>query len=66
MQITINGTSRDVPDSITLESLLQTLQLNPKTTVVELNRDVVARDTYAEVTLSAGDTLELVRLVGGG
>jgi sulfur carrier protein len=66
MQITVNGKFKDVPDGITLESLLNELHLNPRTVVVELNREVVERDTYAEVRLSDGDRLELVRFVGGG
>ncbi len=66
MKITVNGTPRDVPDGITLESLLQELRLNPMTTVVERNREVVPAGTFAEVVLQDGDTLELVRFVGGG
>jgi len=34
--------------------------------VVELNRDILERDSYRDFTVSAGDTLELVHFVGGG
>ena len=66
MQITVNGTSRQAPEGQSLLALLQDLKLNPATTIVELNRRVIDRGTFSEITLSDGDRLELVRLVGGG
>jgi thiamine biosynthesis protein ThiS len=34
--------------------------------VVELNGDILPRGGYPDVTVSAGDVLELVHFVGGG
>jgi thiamine biosynthesis protein ThiS len=34
--------------------------------VVELNREILARDGYAGVKVSEGDAIELVHFVGGG
>ncbi|TKJ41258.1 thiamine biosynthesis protein ThiS [candidate division LCP-89 bacterium B3_LCP] len=66
MRITINGTSREVSEDVSLSSLLEELDLNANTTVVELNREVVKKSVYPEVKLADGDILELVRFVGGG
>jgi thiamine biosynthesis protein ThiS len=33
---------------------------------VELNRDIVPRDRWAETVLNEGDRLEIVHFVGGG
>ena len=33
---------------------------------VELNRDIVPRDRWAETELNEGDRLEIVHFVGGG
>lgn len=66
MRITVNGTSRDVSDDITLLSLLSEFNLDPNTLVVELNLEVLQKDSFADVSLSADDKLELVRFVGGG
>jgi thiamine biosynthesis protein ThiS len=33
---------------------------------VELNRDIVPRDRWAETVLHEGDRLEIVHFVGGG
>ncbi len=33
---------------------------------IELNRDIVPRDRWAETPLNDGDKLEMVHFVGGG
>lgn len=66
MRITVNGRPKDAPDDLSLLALIEELKLNPDTTIVELNRAVVEKKTYPAITLSPGDKLELVRIVGGG
>ncbi|MCX6641745.1 MAG: sulfur carrier protein ThiS [bacterium] len=66
MKITVNGTPKDVPEGLSLSALLAELELDPSTIVVERNRAAVSRSDFAEITLSDGDVLELVRFVGGG
>ena len=38
----------------------------PKRVAVELNENIVPRVKYSETFLEDGDTLEIVRFVGGG
>lgn len=66
MQIIVNGTPKQAPEHLTLAELLQELELNPETTIVELNRNIIQRKDYSETYLDEGDKLELVRVVGGG
>ncbi len=66
MRITVNGTDREVADGLTVEALLEQLGVNPATVVVERNRDILPRDQFGSAALAEGDSLELVRLVGGG
>ncbi len=66
MEIIVNGKPRDISESISLLTLLDELNLNPETTIVELNGEVFRKDTYIHETLNEGDRVELVRLVGGG
>jgi thiamine biosynthesis protein ThiS len=66
LAITVNGESRRVPAPATVADLLRHLQLDPRTVVVELNRQIVRRPQLAETELAAGDTVELVHFVGGG
>lgn len=66
MELTINGERRTVEDGATVLSLLGTLELEKNATVVERNGEIVDRAVYAETVLTDGDTLEVVRFVGGG
>ena len=45
---------------------MQTLSLNPRQVAVERNREIVPKSAYGEVTLSAGDQIEIVQFIGGG
>ncbi len=66
MQIICNGKEQEVAAGTTLLQLLQQLQLDPDTVVVECDKKIVSRDAYEGMMLSAGQNLELIRFVGGG
>lgn len=66
MRITVNGKNVECPDGSSLADLLQQLELDSRTVVVEHNRNIVAAADLAEVRPTEGDVVELVRLVGGG
>jgi thiamine biosynthesis protein ThiS len=66
MDIVVNGESRRVAEPSTLLDLLGALGLDPRTVVVELNREIVRRPRLADTPLAAGDAVELVHFVGGG
>jgi thiamine biosynthesis protein ThiS len=64
--VTVNGEPRRLMGPATLLDLLARLGLDPRTVVVELNREIVRRPRLGETTLADGDTIELVHFVGGG
>ena len=66
MRITLNGESRDIAGGMTVQKLLDSLSFSAEATVVERNMDILDRSVYATTPLSDGDTIELVRFVGGG
>ena len=66
LRVVVNGESRQVPGPATLADLLRLLDLDPRTVVVELNRQIVRRPSLEETALSEGDSIELVHFVGGG
>ncbi|MCL2117230.1 MAG: sulfur carrier protein ThiS [Planctomycetaceae bacterium] len=66
MQLTINGETRQYATPMTIAELLETMGLKGKFVAVERNREVVSYTKYNAVTLSDGDQLEIVTLVGGG
>jgi thiamine biosynthesis protein ThiS len=66
MQITVNGETRQLPESLTIEQLVGLLELKRERVAVELNRSIVSRREWGEVRLNTGDILEIVHFVGGG
>ena len=66
MKLKLNGEEREVADGISLNGLLESLQIRPGRVVVERNREIVARDSFSTTRLTEGDVLEIVHFVGGG
>jgi len=66
IDVVVNGEPRAVTPGQTLLELLATLGLDPRTVVVEHNRRIVRRPALGDVTVAAGDAIELVHFVGGG
>jgi thiamine biosynthesis protein ThiS len=64
--VTINGDDREIPGGLRVRGLLAHLGLQEGLVVVEWNREIVRRDRYDDVTVAAGDSIELVHFVGGG
>ena len=62
----INGDRREVPEGLTLATLLDHLGLDPRMVVVEQNRVIVRKQAIAEARVAAGDEIEIVHFVGGG
>ena len=66
MDVVINGERKQVTPGATLLELLTQLELDPRAVVVEHNRRIVRRAGLGDVTVAAGDAIELVHFVGGG
>nr|WP_156204765.1 sulfur carrier protein ThiS [Candidatus Syntrophocurvum alkaliphilum] len=62
----VNGKEMKFEKDITVNELLQKLDLNPDKVVVEVNLDIVSKDRYDEHILSDSDSVEIVAFVGGG
>ena len=66
MNVTINGSTRDVPDDLTIKDLVLHLGLGDGPVAVEINREIVPRAQHATHKVAGGDTIEIVHFVGGG
>ncbi len=66
MTLHINGEAREFADSLSLASLLKEMALKGDRVAIELNRNIVPRDQWAQTILHNGDELEIVHFVGGG
>jgi sulfur carrier protein len=69
MEIVLNGQPREVPldpQSATLQSLIDRLEMKADRIAVERNGEIVRRTEWPSTQLVAGDRLEIVHFVGGG
>ena len=66
MEIQVNGEKRQWDEPVTVVSLLETLGIRPVTVAVEKNLRIVPREEMAREMIHDGDTIEIIRMVGGG
>ena len=66
MQITLNGQKLSITENLSVASLVDQRELNPKQIAIEINCQIVPREEYDQVLLADGDSVELVTLAGGG
>ncbi len=66
IDVTINGTSRTVPEGSTIGDFLAGRGYRVTMIIVELNGEIVPRETCADIVMRSGDRIEMVHAVGGG
>lgn len=66
IEIMVNGEPKQVGAGASLDDLLRSLDLDPRMVVVEHNRTIIRRGSLSTVSLTEGDSVELVHFVGGG
>jgi thiamine biosynthesis protein ThiS len=62
----VNGKEVELEHATPLLVYLEKLGVNPRAIAVEHNGTIIDRAAYATVKLKQGDTVEIVRMVGGG
>ncbi|KAA1282630.1 MAG: sulfur carrier protein ThiS [SAR202 cluster bacterium] len=67
MFVNLNGKTHEIKLGLTLINLIEELGLaERKAIAIALNGEVLKREDYAGIVLSEGDSLEIVRAIGGG
>lgn len=66
IQIHVNGESRSVEGGASVAQLVAELGFEPRTLLIEYNREPLPRDRWEGTALAAGDSLELFRVSAGG
>lgn len=66
INLMVNGKTREVEEATNLETYLTAFGLDLQFVAVGYNGEVIKKESFAQVTLKNGDTLEIVRPVGGG
>jgi sulfur carrier protein len=66
MEIRVNGEPMTLESPCSVDELLDQLELSGGACAVEVNAEVIPKREHGTRTLSDGDTVEIVTLVGGG
>lgn len=66
MDLTVNGEPVQVAEVTTVGALLDHFHVSHQAVAVITNGTIVARDAFEHYTIQAGDSVEIIRFVGGG
>ncbi len=66
MRVTVNGDLRELPDGLTVGSLLALLGTPQSGIAVARNERVVRRSEYHQHPVADGDRIEIIKAVAGG
>jgi sulfur carrier protein len=66
MEIYINGEKKQVEEGLNVLGLLEKLEIESQSVVIEKNEVVLPRQNLEGVLLMKDDKIEIVRFVGGG
>jgi sulfur carrier protein len=66
MIVKINGDPREVPDGLTVSTLLDFLEMRNDRVAIEHNLNILPRAKWNETKVQPNDNFEIVHFVGGG
>ena len=66
MIVKINGDPREVPDGLTVSTLLDFLEMRNDRVAIEHNLNILPRALWNETQVRQNDAFEIVHFVGGG
>lgn len=66
MKIILNGNEKDLPGPLTLQQLLEGLQIPAGRVACEVNLKIIKRAFYGSTGLQEGDAVEIIQAIGGG
>ena len=66
MRITLNGDPYELDQPLSVQELLERLQIDPRRVAVEHNFVILKRHAFVTTLVGDGDRIEIVNFVGGG
>lgn len=66
MQITLNGQQKELTQTQSLQGVIDQFCKNSHLAIAEINGNIVKNTQWEKTAVKDGDTIELVRFVGGG
>lgn len=66
MKVIINGQDKILEDDLSLQEIIQNLNIEDKVMACAVNMDIVKKESWSIYILKDNDTIELLNFVGGG
>jgi len=66
MNITLNGEPKEIHTPLTLQQLLDQLQIPAGRVACEVNLKIIKRLSYPDTLINEGDSVEIIQAIGGG
>ncbi len=66
MKVRINGEEKEIEDGMTLNGLLNALDIKLQGIAVDINKEIVPKSRFEETFIRQNDVIEIVRMAGGG
>ena len=64
--VKINGLVDEVPDNSSVKDVLIARNIPLEIAIIALNGEIVKRENWENIMLSANDDMEIIRIIGGG
>tara|TARA_B100000780_G_C20668302_1_gene265999 strand:- start:145 stop:348 length:204 start_codon:yes stop_codon:yes gene_type:complete len=65
-KIQLNGKNISIKQTLTLLDLTKKYKLNLKKVAIELNGEIVNKQTFKQIKIKDKDKIEIVHFIGGG
>ncbi len=66
MQIKVNGRLYNFDDNITLENIINQLNISLPNIIAEVNGEVITKEKFSKTVIENNSVIELIKFVGGG
>jgi sulfur carrier protein len=66
LRVKVNGKDYDIPEGLTVSSMLDFFKINKNFVAVERNKEIVKKNDWENTKVFEGDVFEIVTFVGGG
>ncbi|MDE7314967.1 MAG: sulfur carrier protein ThiS [Mucispirillum sp.] len=66
MQIKVNGKLYNFDDNITLEDIMNQLNILSQNIIAEVNGQVITKEKFNKTVIENNSIIELIKFVGGG
>ena len=67
MQVRINGKDTEIHESVSIVDYLTSIGFDKQVSIaVAINGEIIPKEEYGEIHLKNGDSMEVVRAIGGG